>query len=299
MIERSKKTSKSSNRKRADRVNKKRRLVMEGLESRQLLAVFTDLPTAPAPTNLQVYTQNRNIGTVASFNYIESERITETGKNDTQFTADFIPLGTAPGKQATIDVTGSLPVGLSPSSSGFSADLDTYSFDLRGGDILDVATLGAAGDFTVRNSNGLIIFGSTDVADPNAQAPRQTFGNSTGTMVIPRDGRYSITVAPDNTFSNYTLGFRVYRPVTESLAVGDAAILYLDFNGDIVDGNLITNNAGLPVPGFVRIPSLAESLPVLGLQLGDTASADRIIDDTVDNVIRIFEDLTRTGSNGD
>ena len=114
-----------------------------------------------------------------------------------------------------------MPVGLAPSSSGFSADLDTYSFDLRGGDILDVATLGAAGDFTVRNSNGLIIFGSTAVADPNAQAPRQTVGNSTGTVVIPRDGRYSITVAPDNTLTNYTLGLRVYRPVTESLAIGD------------------------------------------------------------------------------
>ena len=75
--------------------------------------------------------------------------------------------------------------------------------------------------------------------------------------------------------------------------------MYLDFNGDIVDGNLITNNAGLPVPGFVRIPSLAESLPVLGLQLGDTASANRIINGVIDNVVRIFEDITRTGSNGD
>lgn len=299
MIERSKTTSKYSKRDRADRVNKKRRLMMEGLESRQLLAVLTDLPTSPVPSNFTEYTQNRNIGTVQTFTYIESERLTEAGKNDTQFTADFVPLGTAPGKQSTVDIFGSLPVGLGTTQSGFTSDLDTFSFDLRGGDILDIATLGAAGDFSVRNSNGLIIFGSTDIADPNAQPPRQTVGNATGTVVIPRDGRYSITVAPDNTLSNYTLGLRVYRPISETLAAGDAAILYLDFDGDIVDGNYFQNNQGLPVPGFVRIPSLAESLPVLGLQLGDTAAENQIIDDVVDNVVRIFEDLTRTGSNGD
>ncbi len=309
MIERSKNTPKRSKRTRAERVNKKRRLMMEGLESRRLLAVFTDLPTAPAPTNLPVYDINRNVGAVQAFSFVESERANEAGFNDTQFDADFVPLGTGPGQQDTIDIFGALPVNTGTSQGGFRSDIDTFSFDLRGGDILDIATLGAAGDFTVRNSNGLIIFGAPADLDGdglpdgntnfNNIAPRQTLGNLTGTMVIPRDGRYSITVSPFFTTGNYTLGLRVYRPVTESLSVGDAQILYLDFDGDIVDANLITSTQPVPVPGVIRIPSLAESLNVLGLPIGDTVTTNRLIDDIVDNTIRIFEDITRTGSNGD
>ncbi len=309
MIERSKNRSNRSKRTRAERVNKKRRLMMEGLESRQLLAVFTDLPTAAAPTNLPVYDINRNVGAVQAFSYVESERANESGLNDTQFNADFVPLGTGPGQQDTVDIFGALPVNLGSSIGGFRSDIDTFSFDLRGGDILDIATLGAAGDFTVRNSNGLILFGAPADIDgdglPDGNTnffniePRQTLGNLTGTMVIPRDGRYSITVSPFFTTGNYTLGLRVYRPVTESLSVGDAQILYLDFDGDIVDANLITDNQGLPVSGVVRIPSLAESLNILGLPIGDTVTTDRLIEDIVDNTIRIFEDITRTGSNGD
>ena len=57
------------NNKRSNRLQKKRRrLNMEGLEERRLLAVLTDLPTSPAP-ELTEYTTNRNVGTVQSFTF--------------------------------------------------------------------------------------------------------------------------------------------------------------------------------------------------------------------------------------
>lgn len=309
MIKRSESKQKKSRRHRSERGAQKRRLRMEGLEKRQLLAVLTEPPTQPA-TDIEEYEFARNIGAVQAFTRYESEGLTELGKNDTRLKADFLPLGTGPGQQDTIDVSGVLPFELSPSgSSGFSGDLDTFSFDLRGGDILDIATLGGAGGFTVRTPSGGFLFGSDFSFGPNnglTPFPVQDLGNATGTVIIPEDGRYSVTVSPliGSTQGNYTLGLRVYRPTTEQLAIGDAQILYLDFAGDIIENNIfnqvvIGQNPGLPAGGQTRVRSLEDSLPILGLEFGDTAAANQIIDDVYSHTIRIFEDLARTGSNGD
>ncbi len=281
--------------------------MMEGLEQRQLLAVITEPPTQAPPT-LTEFTMNRNIGAVQAFTVAEAELSNQRGVNDFQSNAQVIPLGTGPGQQDTIDLAGALPIVTDPTNgSGFSADIDTFSFDLRGGDILDIATLGAAGGYTVRNSSGSIILGR-DTPIGGLKFPLQTVGNANGAVVIGEDGRYSVTVAgavsPLNTAGSYTLGLRVYRPTSEQLAVGDSQILYLDFAGALIDNNifndvLIQANPGLPVGGVTRVRSLADSLPILGLQLGDTAAANRIIDDVVTDVVRIFEDISRTGSNGD
>jgi hypothetical protein len=225
MIKRSESKQHSSRRRRSDRATKNRRLKMEGLEKRELLAVLTEPPTQ-APPELEEYTESRNIGAVQSFLVIESETLIQTGLNDIPSNSDFIPLGTGPGQQDTIDITGTLPVSLSsPNGSGFSSDIDTYSFDLRGGDILDAATLGAAGGVTIRDSNGSILVGS-DLFITFEQFPIQSVGNANSVVVIPEDGRYFVTIspAPVDTTANYSLGLRVYRPTTEQLGIGDMQI---------------------------------------------------------------------------
>ncbi len=303
MIKRSESKSNYSPRKRSTRVNK-RRLMMEGLEKRELLAVILEPPTQPPPTNLPEFPINRNIGAVQAFSAFESERINEDGQNDIISNADFLRLGTGPGQQDTIDVIGSLPVRtFIDNMSGFTSDIDTFSFDLRAGDILDIATLGAAGGITVRDASGTMIIAS-DVLIGGIDAPLQSTGNANATVVIHEDGRYFVTTSAVNASSNYTLGLRVYRPTTEQLAIGDTQILYLDFAGDLIDNNifndaLITANPGLPVGGVTRVRSLANSLPILGLELGDVASANKIIDDVIFHMERIYEDLVRTGGNGD
>ena len=106
MIKRSKTKSKYSNRKRADRANKKRRLTMEGLEKRQLLAAEVFLPNVISA----IVHRSSQRGGSASDPAFESERLRETGNNDTIFRRTDLPLGTAPGKRDTIDLRGSLPV---------------------------------------------------------------------------------------------------------------------------------------------------------------------------------------------
>lgn len=134
MIKRSESKSNYSPRKRSTGVKKKRRLIMEGLEKRELLAVLLEPPTQPPPTNLPEYDTNRNIGTVQAFNVFESETFVEAGENDLISNADFINLGTGPGQQDTIDIIGSLPVrAFIDNGSGFTSDIDTFAFDLRAG----------------------------------------------------------------------------------------------------------------------------------------------------------------------
>ena len=266
---------------------------MEGLEERRLLAVMTDLPTAPAP-NLTEYTINRSINAVQAFTVNESESFVQSGFNDSVWNADSVPIGTGFGQQDTVDVFGFLPVSPGQTLTGLSADLDTFAFDLSGGDILDVAVTGAAGQFVIRDTNGLVVFGSA-APFPYTVAPQQTVGNATGTWVVPEGGTYYLTVAPDLVAigGGYTIGLRAYRPVTEQLEVGDAQIMYLDFDGDVIDGNLLGGS------GFIRIPSLMESLPSIGLEAGDVDAANLLIDGVVDQVVEIFEDLAVTGQNGD
>ncbi|MDE0863153.1 MAG: Ig-like domain-containing protein [Rubripirellula sp.] len=296
MIKRNQAKQTRSDKKRSARVSKRRRLNMEGLEERRLLAVMTGLPSSPAP-DLPEYTLNRNVGTVQAYTYNESESFLESGLNDSISNADVVPIGTGFGQQDTVDVYGFFPQRGDNTQTGFSADLDTFEMNMRGGDILDVAVQGAATQFIIRDVEGQLVFGSSGTLFSDAtfaiNTPRQTVGNATGTFVIPREGSYYLTVAADIPNSNYTIGLRAYRPVTEQLEVGDAQIVYLDFNGDVIDGNLV----GLP--GFVRLPGLVESLPLLGLEPGNIAAANNIMEKVIDGTVRIFEDLTQTGENGD
>ena len=292
-----KKTRSDKNTKRSNRLQKRRRLQMEGLEERRLLAVLTDLPTAPAP-QLTEYTTNRNVGAVQSFTFNESESFVDSGVNDVINNADMVPIGTGFGQQDTVDIFGTLPI--DQSSNPSAADLDTFGMTLRGGDILDIAVLGAATQFIIRDVSGQTIYGSTPVdpdnPPPTPQPPRQSIGNAfPATYVVPRDGNYYLTVAPDvlSPLNSYTIGLRAYRPVTEELEVGDAQIIYLDFDGDVIDGNLVGSS------GFVRIPSLVESLPLLGIEAGNINAANNIMEKVITGTVRIFEDLVQTGENGD
>lgn len=293
--------SRRANHKKADRI-KKRRLTLEGLETRQLMAVLTSPPTAPAPTNLPIFDIPRNVGTVPAAPFAESEGFTQVGGNDFRGNANFIPLGNGPGRQATIDLTGNLPIATNNvNASGFSSDIDTFSFDLQAGDILDVATLGSAGQFAIRDANNRLLINSS-LLTTGFRFPLQTIGNANGTLTIPQSGRYFLTVASTGLSGSYQVGLRTYRPVTESLTFGDAQILYLDFEGDFIDNNIFNFALAAPdVPtgGVTFVPPFEDTLPLLGLEPTDFASANRIINGVYQDVIRIYEDIGNTGSNGD
>lgn len=291
MIKRSESKSNYSPRKRSTRVTKKRRLIMEGLEKRELLAA-----------NIPEYTGPRNIGTVQANIVFESETFQESGKNDFFQQADFINLGTGPGQLDTIDVTGSMSFTATQSvPPEFITDVDTFRVDLRAGDILDIATMGSAGTFSVLDSEGQLWFGVDDNQSFGypGDSPLQNAGLAVFAQVVPRDGSYYITLAPTDGTGNYTLGLRAYRPIIESYPIGARQKIFVDFDGGFYPRSVFSDGTGIPQPGFIRIPSLRESLPLLGIQQTDTAALNRIIDLSIAETKRMFGALGINGTNGD
>ncbi|WDQ16595.1 Ig-like domain-containing protein [Rhodopirellula sp. P2] len=316
---------KGRSKRRSDRRSKrtqKRRLMMEGLENRQLLAAGGIIPSSPA---LDEYEGPRNVGTVAAFPVAEVESRGEFGENDFTNANDsqFLPLGNAAGKRDTIDVTGTAGF-TSASSTSFETDIDVYRFDLEAGDILDIASLGGTTSFTVYgqarlDSSGnaitypgeVPVFGSrasiwygADTPEDTypANSPLQTLGNAHFAQVIPQTGTYYVEVAAQSTNVDYTLGLRTYRPVTESLPVGQSQKLYLDFDGgsfNIDRFNIIAGGDGnLPIGGVYRVPSLQQTLFGQGIQVNAT-EYENLIRSIVANVESHFNAVGADGFNGD
>lgn len=289
-----------------------RRLLMEGLESRKLLAAgggtggggTTVDPALFAPT------QPRNIGTVPAFVVNEAETAAQTGVNDSRFTAQFIPLGTGAGEEDTIDINGSLPVSIS-GQGNVTADVDTYAFNLRAGDILDVSVVGAGANLTVlygpsangttynpRATNGAFWFGTDSnqgLFHPD-NSPLMTIGNAVAAQVVPHTGTYYLVVAPSNTAVNYTAGLRVYRPVAESLPIGAQQTIYLDFEGGFYPTTLFPGSVN-PF-GIVRFSSLRQNLGALGLLNTSEAAYNELITKTVEYVHSDFNSVITDGQNG-
>ncbi len=282
----------------ARRSKRQRRLTLEGLEQRQLMAAGV-VPTLPSNISVPTFSGPRNVGTVQAFSFTESETTGVFGKNDFFQNADLVPLGTTAGKQATIDITGSLPF---VNTSGtivpnFISDIDTFAFDLRAGDILDISVLGAAGTIDLQFADGTswlnteILAGTTSYPP---DSPLQTVGNAAVAQVVPEDGRYYLTVSPITTSGSYTVGLRVYRPVVESLPIGTQQIVFVDFDGAIYSRNVF-NTTGVPAPGVIRLPSLRSGLPLLGIQQIDDASYNRLIDDIIAETKLQFSTLAGNG----
>ncbi|MEM8912271.1 MAG: Ig-like domain-containing protein [Planctomycetota bacterium] len=286
----------------------KRRLSLEGLETRQLLA--GEIGLIESDGTLDEFDGPRNIGTVTAQQVTEDENFGDFGENDFFQDAQFLSLGTAPGKRDTIDVTGSAGFVVRGSDS-FTTDIDVFSFDLQAGDILDVATLGSTAQFTTLLPDGSIWFG-VDNADPllggfaqsttyPSDSPLQTLGNQAFAQIVPEDGRYYVVVAAEGATSNYTLGLRAYRPVTESLPTGEQQILYLDFDGGFFPRGLLNalyTDTGLPVGGIARIPSLQESLIDLDVQGVTNATYLDMTRKIINEVESIYAEVGQQNLNG-
>lgn len=280
---------------------------MENLEQRRLLAAHS-LPLGPFDVSFQTYSGPRNIGTVQAFNYTEQERLGERGRNDSFQNAEVLPLGNGPGRHNTIDVRGTLSFGPStPGGLGFASDIDIYAVDLKAGDILDIATTGAATGFTVYRGTPQgprVWFGTDEVigAYP-VNSPLQTFGNAALAQVVPEDGRYYIELVATNNSTNYTMGLRTYRPVTESLPIGVGQALFIDFEGGVfprsVFSALFEDDDETPVGGVIRIPSLQDTLPEVGVEAANEAAFRNMLRSIVDQVHVHFEELGVNGTNGD
>ncbi len=271
---------------------------MEGLEQRHLMAGgIGGTGTSPdSGIGLIDDVSPRNIGAVGvdAFRFTERELSTGRGLNDAIQTAELVPLGTSIGQQHTVDITGALPLIQSGGLTGnLPEDQDYFAFDLRAGDILDIAGTGAVGGFDVFYANGRRWFAtetSQAILYPSA-SPLQTLGNAIAAQIVPETGRYFLRVASRGQGTAYTLGLRVYRPVLEQQPVGTKQKVFLDFDGITI----AASEFGAPLPGTIRVPSLADSLTVLNLQPRDES---RLIDLTVAEVKKQFASAGLFGTNG-
>lgn len=302
-----------------------RRLTVENLETRQLLAaaIGSGGPAFVAGYGAIDNVAPRNIGTVNAFQFNESELSTGRGINDSRATAEFLPLGTLPGQQDTIDVRGNLPPLTTSTLNGTQfEDVDFFRFNLRAGDILDIATTGAAGRFDVMYANGQQWFGTLTnnaLLDEEglatiypANSPLQTLGNAVGAQIVPDTGTYYLRVAREVTGSAataYTVGLRVYRPVMEGAPIGAQQTVYIDFEGGLFPTSLFFDPAAdpdEPLPSTIQIPSLVESLNFLGFDVPIVVTPESagIVNTLIDDILRRVEDdfniwIPATGGNGD
>ncbi|MEM6469999.1 MAG: Ig-like domain-containing protein [Planctomycetota bacterium] len=273
-----------------------RRLKMESLESRRLLAVAGGLGFDPPPVDPAIFAPQlpRNVGTVAAEDVAEIEAV--AGENNTIQQAQFVNLGTGPGQDDTIDLVGDMSFSID-GQGNINADVDIYAVDLRAGDILDISITGAGASFGVLYSNGGLWFSTatnTGILYPEG-SPLQNVGNAVGAQVVPEDGRYFIFATPTTNAISYTMGLRAYRPSIEAAPLGTQQKVFLDFDGHIFPG---VDFPGGP-PGFINVFGLADSLDLLGYFNPVTdADVNQVIDITVDGIVDQFRTLAQDGSIG-
>ncbi len=212
---------------------------------------------------------------------------TESEPNNNRFQANFLPLGTAPGKYDEVNVGGSLPTRF---------DEDFYAFDLRKGDILDVRITSSFGTlpFTIllENSRGTELIFTTGVSNPPdppgrppSVNPLSTDGSANLNYVIDTDGRYFVRLS--DTQGLYTARFRAFRPTIEAEPIGTSQVIFLDFDGATIPSEAINIDLIAGVGGTIRIPPLRNNLAQLGLSPRDEG---RVIDE----IVRRFTDKVQT-----
>ncbi len=218
------------------------------------------------------------------FNTIEAE------SNNTRSSANFLPLGTDTNNRTVVNVSGTLVV----STLTQVSDVDYYSFDLRGGDIIDVralaAQVGIGIDLSLQDASGKEVIGNNQPIFTGYPTGSPLFmdGQAGLALVIPNAGRYTLRVE-SRTTTNYTLNLRAYRPVLEAEPIGTKQIVYLDFDGGP------TSLAPFDLPGTTRFSPLSSFLANWGLQASDESL---LIDRIIANVQENFLDLGIKGLNG-
>lgn len=121
-----------------------------------------------------------------------------------------------------------------------AGDPDFYSFDLMPGDIIGFNGIGSTNVLGLRNPDGELMLQTSDDASglfPLA-SPLPGGGTSSLAYVIDTPGRYRLSVNGYD-FGNYKLEARVFRPAAETLPEGDNQILFLDFDGALVNPELV------------------------------------------------------------
>lgn len=193
--------------------------------------------------------------------------------------------GFAPGSEGEYEAT----IGLD------DVGVDVYTFDLEAGDAVGVTVTGGALAVRLLDPAGVRLVGSigTDLSFIyafNTLLPGG--GNASVAQVANFDGRYGIEVTTDG---DYAADVRVFRPGLSEVPSRAEQVLFIDFDGAVVD----TSIYGLPpsIPQPRTLSPLSAFLPRWGLTAADE-------DAVIDAILAVVEenlsaDLRVHGLNGD
>lgn len=222
--------------------------------------------------------------------------VVEAEPNNARNSPQFIPFGLKSGQSFGVNVTG----------TNTSDDQDWYSFDLAGGDIIDIAVSGPfpGATLSLYNSANRELATTITIFDP--ENPRTFNGafpsnspltgstsapsaNNSIHYVVPSDGRYFFRLS--DVRGAYTARFRAYRPTLESQPAGTKQTLFLDFDGEFLSRSLFGIGAG-----SLGFNSIGESLAVLELNRSDE---NQLISEIVARVTDKFNQIGLTANNPD
>ena len=216
---------------------------------------------------------------------------TEIEPNNIPTQAQLLPLGTLPSQNNVVNVNGQALISIARNTF----DEDYFAVDLRAGDIIDAGLtsgLSSGWDISLYDSAGNEVIGST--SNPSSIYPPSsplinTTASDTFALTITATGRYYVRVADGN--STYSLRLRAFRNSIESESIGTKQILFLDFNGSLV------NPAIFGGPALTsRIPSMIDTLAPFGFT---NSQENELIDKIVAKVKEDFMgSLPASGTNG-
>ena len=152
----------------------------------------------------------------------------------------------------------------------YYGDVDFFSFTLSAGDVLGATS--PTDRATLYDPTGQRLIGSSQDASGVFPSASPLPGGQTSVLsyVIPRDGPYRIRVESLEAL-DYSLVLQVVRPGFEGREGDARPILYLDFDGAVVDNSIF----GVPLGKQVHLEPLAVFLERWGL---DAADKDAVID---------------------
>jgi hypothetical protein len=171
---------------------------------------------------------------------------------------------------------------------------DVYTLDLAAGDAVGVTVDGGAIQVALLDPAGILLVAAavdaSGIYPPTSLLPGG--GNASVAQVANVDGRYGVAVFASGA---YTADLRVFRPGLSETPSSAQQILFLDFDGAVVD----TSIYGLPpsVPQPRTLSPLSAFLPRWGLTAADE---DAVIDAIVAVVVEnLSSDMRVLGLNGD
>ena len=167
---------------------------------------------------------------------------------------------------------------------------DVFTMDLKPGDVIGATAVGGLGVALLAPDGSLLIGSGQDASFLYPAGSRLPGGGPTLAQVATEEGRYGISVTSS---VNYNLDIRVLRPGLSEVPSRQQQILFIDFDGEVVDTSIFG-----PVPNQPRTLSpLVDFLLGWGLSAADENMViDAILATLEEN---LSDDFRVLGLNGD